>query len=114
MKKTIGRKFEAVHRSRELAVQFLYSLDIYPSQSFDEALDLFFNLEEVAKNDAPEVKRRSRDLISKVTERKNELDGILLRVVTGWTPERMVSVDRIILRLMQNNSVETGLLKIVK
>ena len=99
MKKHIGRKFEALHRSRELAVQFLYSLDIYP-QSFDEALDLFFNLEEVAKNDDPEVKRRSRDLISKVMDRKNELDGILLRVVTGWTPDRMVSVDRIILRLM--------------
>lgn len=100
MKKQIGRRFEAVHRSRELAVQFLYSLDIYPSQNFDEALNLFFNLEEVAKNDDPEVKRRSRDLISEVVDRKNELDGILLRVVTGWTPDRMASVDRTILRLM--------------
>jgi len=98
-KKTIGRKFEAIHRSRELAVQFLYSLDIYPAQEFNSSLELFFNLEENA-NDSPEVKRRSRDLILQVSNRRNEIDGILLRVVTGWTPDRMVSVDRSILRLM--------------
>ena len=99
-KKPIGHKFEAIHRSRELAVQFLCSLDIYPAQEFNSSLELFFNLDEVAKNDAPEIKQRSRNLILQVWERKNEIDGILLRVVTGWTPDRMASVDRTILRLM--------------
>ena len=98
--KPIGHKFEAIHRSRELAVQFLYSLDIYPAQEFNSSLELFFNLDEVAKNDAPEIKQRSRNLILQVWERKNEIDSILLRVVTGWTPDRMMSVDRTILRLM--------------
>ena len=99
-KKSIGKKFEAIHRSRVLAVQFLCSLDIYPAQEFDSSLENFFNLEEIAQNDAPEIKRRSRDLILKVLKNKNELDSVILRVVTGWTPDRMVSVDRTILRLM--------------
>ena len=99
-KKFIGRKFGAIHRSRELAVQFLYSLDIYPEQDFESSLELFFNLDEITKNDAPEIKKRCRELSVQVWDRKNEIDGILLRIVTGWRPERMVSVDRTILRLM--------------
>ncbi|MBQ7196906.1 MAG: transcription antitermination factor NusB [Synergistaceae bacterium] len=99
-KKSIGHKFEAIHRSRELAVQFLYSLDIYPEQDFNASLELFMNLDDVAKNDTPEVKKRCRDLSVQVWNRKNEIDSVLLRVVTGWTPDRMMSVDRTILRLM--------------
>ncbi|MBQ3402416.1 MAG: transcription antitermination protein NusB [Synergistaceae bacterium] len=99
-KKFIGRKFGAIHRSRELAVQFLCSLDVYPEQDFDASLELFLNLDDVAKDDTPEVKDRCRGLVSEVWNRKTEIDGVLLRVVTGWRPERMVSVDRTILRLM--------------
>ncbi|MBQ7559703.1 MAG: transcription antitermination factor NusB [Synergistaceae bacterium] len=99
-KKIIGRRFEAIHRSRELAVQFLYSLDVCPEQEINSSLELFLNLDDVAKNDTPEVKKRCRDLSLKVLNRKNEIDGVLLRVVTGWRPERMMSVDRTILRLL--------------
>jgi len=98
-KKPLGRKFQAVHRSRELAVQFLCSLDIYPAQEFYSSLELFFD-DDLTKDDASEVKSRSRELIMKVWDRKNELDGILLRIVTGCTPDRMNSIDRTILRLM--------------
>ena len=99
-KKYIGRKFEAIHRSRELAVQFLYSLDICPEQNFDESLELFMNIDEVAKDDKPEVKERCRKLAADVWTHRNDIDALLLRIVTGWRPERMVSVDRTILRLM--------------
>ncbi|MBQ6112545.1 MAG: transcription antitermination factor NusB [Synergistaceae bacterium] len=99
-KKYIGKKFEAIHRSRELAVQFLYSLDVYPGQNFDESLELIMNIDDVAKDDTPEVKERCRKLAGDVWTRKNEIDGVLLRIVTGWRPERMMSVDRTILRLM--------------
>lgn len=101
-RKYIGRKFEAIHRSRELAVQFLYSIDVVnrPEQDFEKSIDLFLNLDEVSKDDTPEVKNRCYDLASHVCERKNEIDGLLLRIVTGWRPERMMSVDRAILRLM--------------
>ena len=99
-KKFIGRKFGAIHRSRELAVQFLYSVDVCPEQNPAEALELFMTLDDVAQEDKPEVKARCRELVSQVLARKSEIDGVLLRVVTGWRPERMVSVDRTILRLM--------------
>lgn len=99
-RKFIGRKFGALHRSRELAVQFLCSLDICPEQDFEQSLELFLNLDDVSQNDSPEVKERCRTLSAEVWKRKSEIDGILLRVVTGWRPERMVSVDRTILRLM--------------
>lgn len=99
-KNFIGKKFGAIHRSRELALQFLSSLDIYPEQDFISSLDLFLNIDEITRDDAPEVKERCRNLASEVWERKNEIDGILLRIVTGWRPERMMSVDRSILRLM--------------
>lgn len=99
-KRFIGRKFGAIHRSRELAVQFLYSLDVYPEQDFAQSLELFLNLDDVSQNDTPEVKERCRNLAAEVWSRKSEIDGVLLRVVTGWRPERMVSVDRTILRLM--------------
>ena len=99
-KKYIGRKFGAIHRARELAVQFLYSVDVGPEQDTSEALELFMSLDDVAQEDKPEVKARCRELVRQVLERKTEIDGVLLRVVTGWRPERMVSVDRTILRLM--------------
>ena len=98
-KKFIGKKFVALHRSRELAVQFLCSMDLYPEQDFAQSLELFMSLD-VNQDDPPEVKARCRSLASEVWNRKNEIDGVLLRVVTGWRPERMVSVDRTILRLM--------------
>ncbi len=101
-RKHIGKKFEAIHRSRELAVQFLYSIDVVsnPEQDFEKSINLFLNLDEVSKDDTPEVKNRCYDLASQVYSRKNEIDALLLRTVTGWRPERMVSVDRSILRLM--------------
>ena len=99
-KKYIGRKFEAIHRSRELAVQFLYSLDVRPEQDFAQALEAFLSIDEVAQDDEPEVKDRCRKVASQVWDRKDEIDGVLWRVVTGWRPERITSVDRTILRLM--------------
>ena len=99
-KKYIGRKFGARHRSRELAVQFLYSVDVCPEQELSEALELFMSLDDVAQDDDPEVKEHCRELVREVLLRKSEIDGVLLRIVTGWRPERMVSVDRTILRLM--------------
>ncbi|MBR6901857.1 MAG: hypothetical protein IKN30_07345, partial [Synergistaceae bacterium] len=75
-------------------------LDICPEQEFNSSLEMLLNLDDVAKDDTPEVKRRCRDLSLQVWSRKNEIDGILLRVVTGWRPERMMTVDKTILRLL--------------
>lgn len=107
-KKKIGRKFEALHKSRELAVQFLCSLDIRPEQDFRQSLELFLSINESTDNDPLEVRERCRTLASEVWSRRNEIDSILLRIVTGWRPERMVSVDKTVLRLI---ILETFVLK---
>ena len=91
-RKFIGKKFKALHRSRELAVQFLCSIDLCPEQDFSESLELFLNLDGIAKDDKPDVKERCRNLALEVQNRKNEIDGVLLRVVTGWRPEPGVGV----------------------
>ena len=96
----IGRKFEAIHKSRELAVQFLYSLDIYPQQDFNQSLELFLSNDDFVQSVTPDIKARCQSLASQVMERKNEIDVALLQIITGWRPDRMVSVDRTILRLM--------------
>ena len=81
-------------------MQLLYYLDVNPEQKFLEAAESFMSLEGVAQDDKPEVKARSRELVRQVRERKEEIDGVLVRLVTGWRPERMTAVDRSILRLM--------------
>ena len=93
------RKTEARHRARELATQLLYSLDNHPGQEIEEALELFLGEESLAEAEHPEVKEYCRFLARGAWEKKAEADEILLRVVTGWRPERMVSVDRAVLRM---------------
>ena len=76
-KKFIGRKFGALHRSRELAVQFLCSLDICPAQDFDDSLELFLDIDDISQNDTPDVKARCRTLSAEVWKRKAEIDGVV-------------------------------------
>ncbi len=100
MREYIGKKFDSLHRSRELALQFLFSLEINQDQDFNTALELFINNDELTHNDKPEVKERCKKLAYQVANRKNEIDSLLVRIITGWRPERIDIVDRTILRLM--------------
>ena len=93
------QKFKNRHRARELAVQFLYSLDVNPEEDFLNALELFLSMDDLTLNETEEVKSYCRELVKDVLEHSNEVDRLLLRTVTGWSPSRMVSVDRVILKL---------------
>ena len=99
-KQKINHKFESRHRARELAAQFLYSMDLCPWQAFEPSLELFLGAGSLAETEPPEVKEYCRFLARGAWDRRAEADELLLRVVTGWRPERMVSVDRAILRLI--------------
>lgn len=99
-KQKINHKFESRHRGRELAAQFLYSMDLCPWQAFEPSLELFLGAGSLAETEPPEVKEYCRFLARGAWDRRAEADELLLRVVTGWRPERMVSVDRAILRLI--------------
>lgn len=90
---------QARRRARELAVQFLYSLGNRSVPDADAVLALFLSEGGVAEDESQEVKEYLRFLALGAWGRRDETDGVLLRVVTGWRPERMVSVDRAVLRL---------------
>lgn len=81
-------------RSREIALQVIYALDIRKHQTPEEALDLF-----PSEGEEPGVFEYSSILVKGVWEKKDDIDSMVLTYVTGWRPERMVRVDRAVLRL---------------
>lgn len=81
------------HRSREMALLLLYSLDLRKNQSPVEALELF------GADDDPEVLEYARVLTCGAWERRGEIDDLLREHITGWRPERMLAVDRAAIRL---------------
>ena len=93
------QKFAARHRGRELAAQFIYSMETYPVRDVETALELFMGEGSVAEADTPEAKEYCRYLVRGALERRSEIDELLLRVVTGWRPDRMVAMDRAVLRV---------------
>ena len=100
IKKIIHKaKFKNRHRARELAVQFLYSVDLKPEENIKSALELFLNMDEISINESQEVKEYCKELVSNFFLHKDEIDETLLKSVTNWRPERMVNVDRTILKL---------------
>lgn len=88
-------------RARELAVQMLYSLDTRPDQDLEECLGLFMS--ESENGPFPESGAADTEymllLVRGVWKRRLEIDDMMRRIVTGWRPERMVAVDRSVLRL---------------
>ena len=87
-------------RARELAVQVLYSLEIRPGQNLDECLNTFAKLG--FASDAgmdEEIKDYMYFLVCEVWRTRSDIDDIMRRVVTGWRLERMVVVDRAVLRV---------------
>ncbi|NLM71203.1 MAG: transcription antitermination factor NusB [Synergistaceae bacterium] len=81
------------HRSREMALQLLYSLDLRENQTPEQAFELYFS------NDDEEVEGYARMLTAGAWEKRMEIDSIIREFVTGWRPERMVAVDRAALRM---------------
>lgn len=82
------------HRSREIALQLLYSIDLRPEQDPEEAFSLL-----LTDAEEPVVVQFARQLVFGVLENEKEIDGLILRNIFGWRPERMVAVDRAAVRL---------------
>lgn len=81
-------------RSREIALQVLYSLDLRGDDCVEDAISLFPFAEE-----DPEVLRYAQSLIRGVVEKNVDIDRLLRTRIVGWRPERMVVVDRVAIRL---------------
>jgi len=82
------------HRSREIALQLLYSIDLRRDQDPKEAFELF-----PLEHEEPVVVDFARKLVFGVVENEREIDLLILKNLVGWRPERMVAVDRAAIRL---------------
>ena len=86
--------------ARELAVRLLYSLEIRPEQDLDECLDAFTRWGFASDTDMDDaVKDYMVFLVGEVWRVRPAIDDMMRRIVTGWRLERMVAVDRAVLRL---------------
>lgn len=77
------------HRSREIALQLIYQLDIRPNADIDEAISLY-----QSENEMPGVFSYACELVKGVHENDYEISELLRENIIGWRPERMVAVDK--------------------
>jgi N utilization substance protein B len=89
----------ARHRSREVALQALFALDVHRGKVADaEAQEIF---EAVAANfEMPEAaKAFAKELVCGVASSIGEIDAAVAAAARNWRVERMAVVDRNVLRL---------------
>jgi transcription antitermination factor NusB len=85
-------------RARELALQFLYMLDVQGPE-YRERLDSFLEEELAGKPQADEVKEYARRLVDGVAAHREEIDRLLAVAAQNWDLSRMAVIDRNVLRL---------------
>jgi N utilization substance protein B len=110
------------HRSREIALQLIYQLDIRPSANVEEVIELYFteddakNSDEVivlypsvdeveniheltelylSEDEAEEVFDYACELVKGVCDNIDAISDLLRENIIGWRPERMVAVDKV-------------------
>jgi len=81
-------------RARELALQFLYQLDLRGPDILDEA-KRYFRAEEEDKA----AREFATQLVNGVVEHKEELDQVIRGVAQNWDIKRMAVIDRNVLRM---------------
>lgn len=81
-------------RARELALQFLYQLDLRGNDLMEEA-------EESVRTDESDAETRefALGLIRGTAEHRSQLDEVIQSVAQNWKVARMAVVDRNILRI---------------
>ena len=81
-------------RAREIALQLLYALDFRNDQTPDEAMALF-----PFDGESEEVVNYAIWLVKGIWGKRVEIDNLIRMHITGWRPERMVTVDLEAIRL---------------
>ena len=85
-------------RARELALQFLYMMDVQGAE-YREALERFLSDELEDKPGTEPAKEYARRLVDGTTAHKAEIDAMLGEAARNWDLSRMAVVDRNVLRL---------------
>jgi transcription antitermination factor NusB len=81
-------------RARELALQFLYQLDLCGQEILPEA-KAFFRAEEDDKS----AREFAAQLVNGVAAHREELDQVIRSVAQNWDIGRMAVIDRNVLRM---------------
>ena len=82
------------HKSREIALQFLYQWDLRGDDLLAEFDDLL-----VKDRREPDVAAYVRTLVRGTIEQKAEIDRRISEAAEHWRIERMATIDRNILRM---------------
>ena len=95
-----------MRRSRELAVQLLYQVDLGGSGLTPDLLGDFFTqareaepFSEMRPRDYAKLQRLASEMVREVWQKHRQLDELLTKHSANWTLTRMAAVDRNILRL---------------
>jgi N utilization substance protein B len=86
-------------RARECALQVLYSLDLNPGWSVDQALAGFWRDFDEEKGIDAQTVAFAEKLVRGAQDNLAELDKVIQAASKNWRLERMARVDRNILRL---------------
>lgn len=82
-------KAQQRHRSREIALQLVYQLDLIDDLDAEEAISLF-----PSEDENKEVFDYACELVRGVYENRNTISDTLRENIIGWRPERIVAVDK--------------------
>ena len=85
-------------RARELALQFLYMMDVQGPE-YRDRLDAFLLEELDGKPGADEAKAYAKKLIDGTTLHRPAVDALLDEAARNWDLSRMAVIDRNVLRL---------------
>lgn len=118
MRKEKNPKFQALHKAREMAAQFVYSMENHPGRVPEDTLELLLSEDAALRAELePEEKAEywgdepaisltgealdyCRSLALGAWRARNDADDALLSAENrGWRPDRMAAVDRAILRV---------------
>jgi N utilization substance protein B len=96
-------------RSRQVALQVLFALDLSESSRDGEPADLEAAFEAVAENfELPDGAREfASELVIGISQHRDELDALLTEHATNWRISRMAAVDRNTLRIGAYELVHT-------
>lgn len=90
----MSSKSQLRHRSREIALQLIYQLDIRTSANVDEVIELY-----PSEGEADGVFDYACELVRGVSDNIDAISDLLRENIIGWRPERMVAVDKVAISL---------------
>lgn len=91
---SMSTKSQLRHRSREIALQLIYQMDVRPDAVLSEVLALY-----PSEGEKEEVFSYACELVTGVCENADEIAELLRDNIISWRPERMVTVDKAVISL---------------